>query len=177
MKNLKSICKSPASWSVGDAEQRIKDLIALQKENMKLNFHIFAKPTALADQSGSEGPSTPKFIGCAGLSSLELFNHSATAGIIIRHQDSDSKYGTECMYLILQYAFESLNLHRVAFETSQENLPMRGWLEKAALVPLESVLKEALFDEGRYIDLCIYPILNSHWFNVTKPALEKRLIF
>ncbi|KAF8893980.1 hypothetical protein BD779DRAFT_1504608 [Infundibulicybe gibba] len=67
-------------------------------------------------------------------------------------------------------------LHRVTLDTSVDNTPMRGWLEKVAGIRLEANRTECWkIRPGEYCDVVGYALLDWEWRDRVKAALERRM--
>jgi ribosomal-protein-alanine N-acetyltransferase len=64
----------------------------------------------------------------------------------------------EACKAIIRHAFAALNLHRVSFGTFENNLGMRGIAKKLGFEE-EGILKQAVFKNGRYVDIILYGLL------------------
>ena len=71
-------------------------------------------------------------------------------------------YGADALQLVLRYAFDELNLHRVGAEVPAYNTRALHVLERAGW-RREGVLREALRRDGRWWDLLLLGILRSEW--------------
>jgi RimJ/RimL family protein N-acetyltransferase len=104
-----------------------------------------------------------RLIGNAGLFNLEWTNRQAEFGIFIGDKTCwNQGYGTEALQLILQHAFDTLNLNRVYLRVYATNPRARRSYEKAGFVP-EGTLRESVFRQGKYIDTHVMSILRSEW--------------
>lgn len=103
-------------------------------------------------------------IGNAGLENIDVHSRRAELGIFIGDKKYWGKgYGTEAVLLILDLAFNGLNLNKVylkAFVTNE-----RAWkcYEKAGFIR-EGVLREDIFKNGTYADCFIYSVLADEYF-------------
>ncbi|MCD2425801.1 GNAT family N-acetyltransferase [Niabella pedocola] len=69
----------------------------------------------------------------------------------------------QCKYLLLQYAFDVLQAHRVEFKTDERNLRSRRAIEKIG-GRFEGVLREhTVMYDGYRRNTCCYSILKSEW--------------
>jgi len=81
---------------------------------------------------------------------------------------------TECKYLLLKYAFETLGCIRVQFKTDLRNVHSQRAIERIG-AKCEGVLRNhMILPDGKYRDSVFYSILNSEW-PVVKKKLEKML--
>jgi RimJ/RimL family protein N-acetyltransferase len=81
---------------------------------------------------------------------------------------------TECKYLLLQYAFETLGCIRVQFKTDSRNIRSQHAIERIG-AKHEGVLRNhMILPDGVYRDSVFYSIINSEWPDV-KQQLEIKL--
>lgn len=81
---------------------------------------------------------------------------------------------TECKYLLLDYAFGTLNCIRVQLKTDSRNERSQRAIERIG-AKREGVLRNhMIMPDGRYRDSVFYSILDSEWSDVKK-HLEKKL--
>jgi RimJ/RimL family protein N-acetyltransferase len=69
------------------------------------------------------------------------------------------------LQLILQHAFDTLNLNRISLRVFATNPRARRSYEKAGLA-LEGTLRQAAFRNGKYIDVHMMSILRSEWAGI-----------
>jgi RimJ/RimL family protein N-acetyltransferase len=77
---------------------------------------------------------------------------------------------TECKYLLLQYAFETLGCIRVQFKTDLRNERSQKAIERIGAVKEGVLRNHMILPDGRYRHSVFYSILDSEW-----PAVKKRL--
>jgi RimJ/RimL family protein N-acetyltransferase len=81
---------------------------------------------------------------------------------------------TECKYLLLKYAFETLDCIRVQFKTDSRNIRSQRAIERIG-AKREGILRNhMILPDGHYRDSVYYSILEREWPEV-KAALEERL--
>lgn len=81
----------------------------------------------------------------------------------------------ECKYLLLQYAFEILNMNRVEFYSDARNLRSRAAIKKLGANE-EGVLRHHMILEDNVIrDTVIFSIIKTEWAQV-KEKLTQRLV-
>lgn len=69
----------------------------------------------------------------------------------------------QCKYLLLQYAFDGVQAHRVEFKTDERNLRSRSAIEKIG-GRFEGVLREhTVMYDGYRRNTCCYSILKPEW--------------
>lgn len=77
---------------------------------------------------------------------------------------------TECKYLLLKHAFETLNAVRVQFKTDLRNLPSKKAIERLGAVKEGVFRQHMITPEGLRRDSVYYSIIDSEW-----PAVKARL--
>ena len=85
-----------------------------------------------------------------------------------------STVNMECKYLLLQYCFEHLQLHRVQFRAKADNLRSRKAIEKIG-GQLEGIFrKDKIEPSGNYRNTAFYSIIDTEWES-TKAMLISKL--
>jgi RimJ/RimL family protein N-acetyltransferase len=109
-----------------------------------------------------------RHIGVMGLHPIHWTDRNTTFGILIGEPDCRGKgLGTEATRLMLQHAFETLNLNRVQLHVYATNPAGMRTYEKAGFVR-EGVLREHHFGEGAYCDVYCYGMLAREYFAQTR---------
>jgi RimJ/RimL family protein N-acetyltransferase len=104
-----------------------------------------------------------RLIGNCGLFGFDWRSRCVEFGIVIGEKDAWGRgFGTEATWLILRYAFDELNLHRVWLRVYDYNPRGRRAYEKAGFKH-EGTLRQALYREGAYHDVEVMGILRSEW--------------
>lgn len=102
-------------------------------------------------------------IGSCGLHKINWKDRNAEFGIAIGEKRYWSNgYGTEAGELILDYAFNHLNLHRVhslayAFNEKSIGLHLKLGFEQ------EGIKREAAYKRGSYHDIAVFGLLRKDW--------------
>jgi len=78
----------------------------------------------------------------------------------------------QCKFLMLQYAFESLNLERVEFKTDVLNLQARKALKKIGAVEEGVLRSHTLMIHNRRRDTIYYSILKNEWLQLKKSIFK-----
>ncbi|MBO0331190.1 GNAT family N-acetyltransferase [[Muricauda] lutisoli] len=81
---------------------------------------------------------------------------------------------TECKYLLLKYAFESLDCIAVEFRTHFHNHPSRNAILRLGAKQDGILRNHRIDDSGNLRDTVVFSILNSEWKTV-KTALEFKM--
>jgi RimJ/RimL family protein N-acetyltransferase len=107
--------------------------------------------------------STDRLIGTCAFSQLDGDNGSALYHITIGEQDAWGRgYGTEATLLMLEHAFGTLGLHRIALSVFEFNeRAIRSYRRCGFIV--EGRAREAIWRDGRWWDELTMSILESEW--------------
>ena len=112
-----------------------------------------------AIETVSEG----KCIGTVGLDEIHWAAGYAWAGIALGERDYMGRgYGTEAMQLLLRFAFDELNLHRVQLSAFEFNHRAIRSYEKCGFKH-EGSERSSMSKEGQRWDLVNMGILQSEW--------------
>jgi len=104
-----------------------------------------------------------QLIGNMGLFRINWLDRKAeTAALIISDKYRSKGYGVEAKELLLEYAFNTLGLHRIESCAMADNIRSLAYLRKSGYVE-EGVQREAIFKNGRWTDLICFSILEEEW--------------
>jgi RimJ/RimL family protein N-acetyltransferase len=81
---------------------------------------------------------------------------------------------TECKYLLLSHAFETLGCIRVQLKTDQRNERSQRAIERIGAVKEGVLRNHMILPDGRYRHSVFYSILDTEWPEVKK-RLEERM--
>lgn len=102
-------------------------------------------------------------IGNIGLHKINWKDRVATAGVALMNPAYHNKgFGTEAGHLMLQFAFETLNLHKVESRVFASN-PRSIALHETLGLRREGRLRRHVFINGRYIDMFCYGVFLVQW--------------
>ncbi|MGE5124379.1 MAG: GNAT family N-acetyltransferase [Acidobacteriaceae bacterium] len=104
-----------------------------------------------------------ELIGFIGL--FDLFQQHGDALVAIALGERDywgQGFGTDAMRVLLRYAFNELNLHRVGLIVFEYNLRAMRSYEKAGFIP-EGRIRGAILREGRRWDWIYMGLLRDEW--------------
>ncbi|MHA2289133.1 MAG: GNAT family N-acetyltransferase [Promethearchaeota archaeon] len=123
-----------------------------QKEDM-VHFSIL-----LLDQEDPE-----KIIGNCAIHNIDNKNRSCTCGITIGEKNYQNKgYGTEAMEMLVEYAFNTLNMNRMELSVWEFNTRAFKAYQKVGFVE-EGRKRQARYHNGKYYDEIIMAILKDEW--------------
>ncbi len=98
-------------------------------------------------------------IGNVGLANFDNIARRATLGIFIGESDNHSRgYGAEAIRLILEYGFNTLNLHNIELTTHEDNARAYACYKKAGFREYGR-RRDGTFKHGRYMDYICMDIL------------------
>ncbi len=102
-------------------------------------------------------------IGNISLHALSWKERQAEVGIFIGDKRYWSQgYGRQAMVLMLRHAFNHLGLNRVYLRVYETNPRAVHSYEKAGFV-LEGRMRQAHFQEGKFVDVLLMSVLSSEW--------------
>jgi len=99
-----------------------------------------------------------KHIGNISLQSIDYISSNAELAILIGNNNHNKGIGYEASLLMIEHGFNQLNLHRIYCGTSSENIGMQKLALKLGMKQ-EGIRKEAMFKNGKYVDIVEYGIL------------------
>lgn len=127
----------------------VKNAILNDERNIKLAICLFENN---------------QHIGNINLTSINWINRAAEYSIMIGAKDHWGKgYGNEASYLILKYAFEEVNLHRIYLTVREDNSKAINLYRKIGFKE-EGILRESVFKNNKYVNMIFMSILK-HEFN------------
>jgi RimJ/RimL family protein N-acetyltransferase len=102
-------------------------------------------------------------VGTIGLDGIDWRNQQAQIGqFLLEAEQRQHGYAEDAARVLLQYAFEELNLHRLQAEVYGWNRPVIEWIKFYGFRE-EGVLREAVFSGGRFQDKVILGLLRADW--------------
>lgn len=135
--------------------KKIVESINLQASNREYSFAIL-------------DPASGQIIGHISLYSIKRLPYSsAFVGYSVDKNFIGKGIATEAVELVLQFAFESVNIHRVEAYVSPANKASVKVLEKSGLIK-EGLLRKLLFINGEWVDHYMYAILKDDYMNNKK---------
>lgn len=112
-----------------------------------------------------------RHIGNIKLGPIQWIHRLADIGLLIGEKDCWGKgYATEAIQLVSDYAFNVLNLHKVAAGCYGPNEGSARAFQKAGFV-VEGVRKEQFYTNGSYVDDILLGLIRPDW-NQEKRATE-----
>mgnify|MGYP001472086148 CR=1 FL=1 len=106
---------------------------------------------------------TWQHIGSAGLHEIDWRNRSTELGIMIGDKSYwNQGYGSDVLYTLLEFGFDTLNLHRIWLQVYANNPRAVRAYEKTGFVH-EGAFRESRFHAGKYYDTLIISVLRPEW--------------
>jgi RimJ/RimL family protein N-acetyltransferase len=106
-----------------------------------------------------------RLIGFADIDDVQWTHRCAWISLAIGDPaDRGLGYGREAMTLIIDFAFRSLNLHRLQLTVFSYNTPAIRLYERLGFV-LEGTHREALLHDGARYDMFLYGLLSREWLS------------
>lgn len=102
-------------------------------------------------------------IGNVGIGNIDYISRNGMFNIFIADQKNRAKgVGTEVTNLILDFAFNKLNLHKVYLRTSERFIGANKMYKKIGFIK-EGVMRDHYFSNGIYEDKIMYSILRNEF--------------
>lgn len=109
-----------------------------------------------------------KPIGTMGLNAISWVHRHATTGSMIGDKAYRGKgYAKDAKMVLLQYAFDTLGLHKIISHAFAVNLASTEYNKRCGYVQ-EAVLKDEFFREGRYHDVAVLACFRPTWAQAAK---------
>lgn len=102
-------------------------------------------------------------IGLAQIWSYSEYRKSWEIGFAILPVYGGQGYGSEAAKLLLQFAFEKLDAHKVVGMCNSRNKRSAALMERISMTR-EAIFKEELFWQHQWIDQYYYSILEKEFF-------------
>ncbi len=140
----------------------MKKFIEPSKDKIKneINFEIWHKKDK-------------KPIGFGEVSNIDWYSQQAFLGLIIGEQKYwGQKIGEEATKLIVEYAFNELNLYKLQAHINSANMGSWRCAEKNGFIR-EVTLKKDSYVNGKYFDTYIYSLFKADWLKLKKEKQVK----
>lgn len=118
---------------------------------------------------------TDKLIGTMGLHNISWKDGTATTGSIIGESEyQNKKYGTEAKMLLLNYAFNTLNLRKICSTVRDFNIKVIKCQEKCGYKE-EGRRVEEHYVDGKYYDTILTAVFKKDWLPIWEVYKEENL--
>lgn len=150
--NDERICKHMGTLHFSTTKRRLQEYLESQLNNKNIAFFAIIEKE------------TGKHIGNVKLGPIDWINRRAEYGRMIGDKSAQGKgHGTEVVDLILKYAFNILNLHKITTSASISNEASIKSSKKVGL-RVEGTLKEHEYENGQYKDAYVMGITKDEYF-------------
>ena len=104
-----------------------------------------------------------EILGLISLTNIDFINQSAELHIMIGEKENQGRgIGTYAVRTILSHAFQNMNLHRIELGVLDYNIAAIHLYEKCGFIQ-EGVKRNAIYKEGKFVDLRIYACLRENY--------------
>jgi len=138
-----------AQKSVGEAKDYCRFMMRKYKCDEPSSWGIIEKATG-------------KLVGTIGFMDYSEDNASVEVGYSLARWLWNSGYMTEALSRVIDYAFDSMDLNRIEAQHELTN-PSSGRVMEKCGMRKEGVLRQRLYNKGRYVDVALYAILRCDW--------------
>jgi RimJ/RimL family protein N-acetyltransferase len=115
-----------------------------------------------------------ELIGNISLANIDNIHKTATLGIMIGKKDERGKgYGTEAITLMLDYAFNYLNLNNIMLEALCTNIKAVKCYEKCGFKKM-GIRRESSYINGKYRDNIFMQILKKDFLKKQRKSNSKK---
>jgi len=112
-------------------------------------------------------------IGLVGLHRIDWVSQVAQLGIMIGEKNHQGKrHGTEAMMLVLEYAFQRLNLRKVELDVYSFNERAQRCYTRCGFVE-EGRKRKHMFREGEHHDTIMMGVFKEEWLPAHKAFVEQ----
>ena len=109
---------------------------------------------------------TGNILGETAFFRIDWVGRMATFYIAIAGKENHHKgFGTETVKLMIEYAFETLNLNRVQLHVATKNIAAIKAYKRNGFI-IEGLLREAMYGEGQYHDFHLMGILKKDYLKI-----------
>jgi len=105
---------------------------------------------------------TGRLVGTIGFMAYSEENNSAEVGYSLAKWLWNGGYMTEALARVIEYAFEAMDLNRIEAQHELQN-PSSGRVMEKCGMRKEGVLRQRLYNKGKYVDVALYAILKEDY--------------
>ncbi len=111
---------------------------------------------------GIEEKATGRLIGTIGYMHYDPDNNSCEVGYSLAHWAWNRGYMTEALQKVIDYSFDAMDVNRIEAQHELDN-PASGRVMEKCGMKREGVLRERLYNKGKYVDVALYAVLKREW--------------
>ena len=117
---------------------------------------------------GIEYRATGQIIGTIGFMWIQTDNSAAEVGYSLSRDFWNRGIMTEALKAVIAHGFGPMNLNRIEAQHETTNPASGAVMRKCGMVR-EGLLRQRLYNKGRYVDVALYAILRSDHRAMQKP--------
>jgi len=156
-----------------EIRERTREYAPLNMLNQERWFESLLDRANIMFAIVSRETSPPRLIGVCGLAHIDRQNRNAEFSYYIGDVESRGRgYGRHVAYLLFEYGFGELGLHRIwgeVYGIAGDILE----IDKKLGFKVNGTLRETYFCKGKYWNSWIVSVLDSEWFAVRESYLAK----
>ncbi|MBP3427069.1 MAG: GNAT family N-acetyltransferase [Clostridia bacterium] len=103
-----------------------------------------------------------KLVGTIGYMTYSEDNNSVELGYSLARPLWNGGYMTEALSRVIEYTFEAMEVNRIEAQHELTN-PASGRVMEKCGMQREGVLRQRLYNKGKYVDVALYAILREDW--------------
>ena len=107
---------------------------------------------------GIEEKRTGKLVGTIGYMAYSEDNGSVEVGYSLAHWLWNGGYMTEALARVIDYTFDAMDVNRIEAQHELDN-PASGRVMEKCGMQREGVLRQRLYNKGKFVDVALYAIL------------------
>lgn len=136
------------------------------KKNMNDPSQRYYMIDALSHWKTGDPLASPLSIGTMGLKNINWRSRNAEFGrFVIGEADFQGKgYGKESLVILLDYAFNHLNIHRIWLAITTVNRASKELYHTVGFL-IDGILREHLYKNGQYVDIHILGLLKQEFLS------------
>ena len=138
-----------AQKSVGESKDYCRFMMRKYKNDEPSSWGIIEK-------------STGRLVGTIGFMDHSEDNASVEVGYSLARWLWNGGYMTAALSRVIDYAFDAMDINRIEAQHELTN-PSSGRVMEKCGMRKEGVLRQRLYNKGKYVDVALYAILRCDW--------------
>jgi ribosomal-protein-alanine N-acetyltransferase len=110
-------------------------------------------------------------IGTIGYMNYDMENGVVEIGYSLAKWKWNQGYMTEALEKVIEYTFETMDVNRIEAMHEPEN-PASGRVMEKCGFKKEGLLRQRLYNKGKYVDVCLYSLLRGEWNSKERRSIE-----
>jgi len=112
---------------------------------------------------------TGRLVGTIGYMTYSEENNSVEVGYSLARWLWNGGYMTEALSRVIEHTFEAMEINRIEAQHELTN-PSSGRVMEKCGMQKEGVLRQRLYNKGRYVDVALYAIVKSDYDRMKEQA-------